>query len=70
VLHAHYLIEKVHCQEVSMAKHTSPHALENNGRAIQVHGALRLFDRHAARIDAAHGVGALVDGADEVHMTQ
>ena len=74
VLHAAYLIEKEmpFRQEVSMAKHHVANMLWRiTDRAIQVHGALgystdtpleRMF-RHARS-------ARLVDGADEVHLSQ
>ena len=74
VLHAAYLIENgmPFRNEVSMCKHHVANALwKIIDRAIQVHGALG-YSTDVALADMMKGARAarLVDGADEVHLTQ
>ena len=74
VLHAAYLIENQlpFRQEVSMAKHHVANMLwKITDRAIQVHGALGYSTDTPLESMLRHARSArLVDGADEVHMTQ
>jgi acyl-CoA dehydrogenase len=74
VLHAAYLIENKlpFRQEVSMAKHHVANMLwKITDRAIQVHGALGYSTDTPLESMLRHARSArLVDGADEVHMTQ
>jgi acyl-CoA dehydrogenase len=74
VLHAAYLIEKgmPFRQEVSMAKHHVANMLwKITDRAIQVHGALGYSTDTPLERMLRHARSArLVDGADEVHLTQ
>jgi acyl-CoA dehydrogenase len=74
VLHAAYLIEKglPFKQEVSIAKHHVANMLwKIIDRAIQVHGALGYSKDSPLERMLRHARAArLVDGADEVHMTQ
>jgi len=74
VLHAAYLIEKEmpFRQEVSMAKHHVANMLwKVTDRAIQVHGALGYSTDSPLERMLKHARSArLVDGADEVHLTQ
>ena len=74
VLHAAYLIENKlpFKQEVSMAKHHVANMLwKITDRAIQVHGALGYSTDTPLESMLRHARSArLVDGADEVHMTQ
>jgi acyl-CoA dehydrogenase len=74
VLHAAYLIENKlpFRNEVSMAKHHVANALwKITDRAIQVHGALGYSSDTPLEMMLRHARSArLVDGADEVHMTQ
>jgi len=74
VLHAAYLIEKEmpFRQEVSMAKHHVANMLwKITDRAIQVHGALGYSTDSPLERMLKHARSArLVDGADEVHLTQ
>lgn len=74
VLHAAYLIENKlpFRQEVSMAKHHVANMLWNiTDRAIQVHGALGYSTDTPLESMMRHARSArLVDGADEVHMSQ
>ena len=74
VLHAAYLIENKlpFKQEVSMAKHHVANMLWRiPDRAIQVHGALGYSTDTPLESMLRHARSArLVDGADEVHMTQ
>lgn len=74
VLHAAYLIENglPFRQEVSMAKHHVANTLwKTVDRAIQVHGALGYSSDTPLEQMLRHARSArLVDGADEVHMTQ
>jgi acyl-CoA dehydrogenase len=74
VLHAAYLIENQlpFRQEVSMAKHHVANMLwKIVDRAIQVHGALGYSTDTPLESMMRHARSArLVDGADEVHMTQ
>ncbi len=74
VLHSAYLIEKKlpFRQEVSMAKHHVANTLWRIcDRAIQVHGALGYSTDTPLESMLRHARSArLVDGADEVHMTQ
>ncbi|MGH7895026.1 MAG: acyl-CoA dehydrogenase family protein, partial [Candidatus Binatia bacterium] len=74
VLHAAYLIEKEKPfrQEVSMAKHHVANMLwKVIDRAIQVHGALGYSTDSPLESMMRHARSArLVDGADEVHLTQ
>ena len=73
VLHAAYKIDRGEDfkSEVSMAKHFVANALNRIiDRAIQVHGALGLFDGHSARQDGDQQArwARFADGADEVHQ--
>ena len=74
VLHAAYLIEKgmPFRQEVSMAKHHVANMLwKITDRAIQVHGALGYSTDTPLERMLRHARSArLVDGADEVHLSQ
>jgi acyl-CoA dehydrogenase len=74
VLHAAYLIENKlpFRQEVSMAKHHVANMLwKITDRAIQVHGALGYSTDTPLESMLRHARSArLVDGADEVHMSQ
>jgi acyl-CoA dehydrogenase len=74
VLHAAYLIENKlpFRNEVSMAKHHVANTLWRIvDRAIQVHGALGYSTDTPLETMMRHARSArLVDGADEVHMTQ
>jgi acyl-CoA dehydrogenase len=74
VLHSAYLIENKlpFRQEVSMAKHHVANTLWRIvDRAIQVHGALGYSTDTPLESMLRHARSArLVDGADEVHMTQ
>jgi acyl-CoA dehydrogenase len=74
VLHAAYLIEtgKPFRQEVSMAKHHVANMLwKVIDRAIQVHGALGYSTDSPLESMMRHARSArLVDGADEVHLSQ
>jgi acyl-CoA dehydrogenase len=74
VLHAAYLIENKlpFKQEVSMCKHHVANMLwKITDRAIQVHGALGYSTDTPLESMLRHARSArLVDGADEVHMTQ
>ena len=74
VLHAAYLIEKEmpFRQEVSMAKHHVANMLwKITDRAVQVHGALGYSTDSPLERMLKHARSArLVDGADEVHLTQ
>jgi len=74
VLHAAYLIENKlpFRNEVSMAKHHVANMLwKITDRAIQVHGALGYSTDTPLEMMMRHARSArLVDGADEVHMTQ
>jgi acyl-CoA dehydrogenase len=74
VLHAAYLIEhgKPFRQEVSMAKHQVANMLwKVIDRAIQVHGALGYSTDSPLENMMRHARSArLVDGADEVHLSQ
>jgi acyl-CoA dehydrogenase len=74
VLHAAYLIENKlpFRNEVSMAKHHVANTLwKITDRAIQVHGALGYSSDTPLEMMMRHARSArLVDGADEVHMTQ
>jgi acyl-CoA dehydrogenase len=74
VLHAAYLIENKlpFKQEVSMCKHHVANMLwKITDRAIQVHGALGYSSDTPLESMLRHARSArLVDGADEVHMTQ
>ena len=74
VLHAAYLIEKgkPFRQEVSMAKHHVANMLWRiTDRAIQVHGALGYSTDTPLERMLRHARSArLVDGADEVHLSQ
>jgi acyl-CoA dehydrogenase len=74
VLHAAYLIENKlpFRNEVSMAKHHVANMLwKITDRAIQVHGALGYSSDTPLEMMMRHARSArLVDGADEVHMTQ
>jgi len=74
VLHAAYLIENQlpFRQEVSMAKHHVANMLwKITDRAVQVHGALGYSTDTPLESMLRHARSArLVDGADEVHMTQ
>jgi acyl-CoA dehydrogenase len=74
VLHAAYLIEKEKPfrQEVSMAKHHVANMLwKVIDRAIQVHGALGYSTDSPLESMMRHARSArLVDGADEVHLSQ
>jgi acyl-CoA dehydrogenase len=74
VLHAAYLIanKMPFRQEVSMAKHHVANMLwKVTDRAIQVHGALGYSTDTPLESMLRHARSArLVDGADEVHMTQ
>jgi acyl-CoA dehydrogenase len=74
VLHAAYLIEKgkPFRQEVSMAKHHVANMLWRiTDRAIQVHGALGYStDTPLERMLRNARSARLVDGADEVHLSQ
>jgi acyl-CoA dehydrogenase len=74
VLHAAYLIEsgKPFRQEVSMAKHQVANMLwKVIDRAIQVHGALGYSTDSPLESMMRHARSArLVDGADEVHLSQ
>jgi acyl-CoA dehydrogenase len=74
VLHAAYLIEtgKAFRQEVSMAKHHVANLLwKVIDRAIQVHGALGYSTDSPLESMMRHARSArLVDGADEVHLSQ
>jgi acyl-CoA dehydrogenase len=74
VLHAAYLIEKgmPFRQEVSMAKHHVANMLwKITDRAIQVHGALGYSTDSPLERMLKHARSArLVDGADEVHLSQ
>jgi acyl-CoA dehydrogenase len=74
VLHAAYLIENKlpFKQEVSMAKHHVANMLwKITDRAIQVHGALGYSTDTPLESMLRHARSArLVDGADEVHMSQ
>ncbi len=74
VLHAAYLIEtgKPFRQEVSMAKHHVANMLWRViDRAIQVHGALGYSTDSPLESMMRHARSArLVDGADEVHLSQ
>ena len=74
VLHAAYLIEKgkPFRQEVSMAKHHVANMLWRiTDRAIQVHGALGYSTDSPLEKMLRHARSArLVDGADEVHLSQ
>ncbi len=74
VLHAAYLIEKElpFKQEVSMCKHHVANTLWRViDRALQVHGALGYSTDSELESMLRHARSArLVDGADEVHLTQ
>jgi acyl-CoA dehydrogenase len=74
VLHAAYLIEKgkPFRQEVSMCKHHVANMLwKITDRAIQVHGALGYSTDTPLERMLRHARSArLVDGADEVHLSQ
>jgi acyl-CoA dehydrogenase len=74
VLHAAYLIENQlpFRNEVSMAKHHVANTLwKITDRAIQVHGALGYSSDTPLEMMLRHARSArLVDGADEVHLTQ
>lgn len=74
VLHAAYKIDRREDfrSEVSMAKHFVANALNRIiDRAIQVHGALGYSTDTPLESMLRHARSArLVDGADEVHMTQ
>src|SRR5207302_9444371 len=74
VLHAAYLIEtgRPFRQEVSMAKHHVANMLWRIiDRAIQVHGALGYSTDSPLERMMRHARSArLVDGADEVHLSQ
>ncbi len=74
VLHAAYLIENKlpFRNEVSMAKHHVANMLwKITDRAIQVHGALGYSSDTPLEMMMRHARSArLVDGADEVHLTQ
>jgi acyl-CoA dehydrogenase len=74
VLHAAYLIEKglPFRQEVSMAKHHVANMLWRiTDRAIQVHGAFGYSTDSPLERMLKHARSArLVDGADEVHLSQ
>src|SRR5437899_4883011 len=74
VLHAAYLIENKlpFKQEVSMAKHHVANSLwKITDRAVQVHGALGYSTDTPLESMLRHARSArLVDGADEVHLSQ
>jgi acyl-CoA dehydrogenase len=74
VLHSAYLIENKlpFRQEVSMAKHHVANTLWRIvDRAIQIHGALGYSTDTPLESMLRHARSArLVDGADEVHLTQ
>ena len=74
VLHAAYLIEKglPFRQEVSIAKHHVANILWRiTDRAVQVHGALGYSTDAPLERMLRHARSArLVDGADEVHLSQ
>ena len=74
VLHSAYLIENklLFRQEVSMTKHHVANTLWRGvDRAIQVHGALGYSTDTPLETMLRHARSArLVDGADEVHLTQ